>query len=128
MQLEDAKKLLTWIINEKNRFDRENPQATSALIGDLNASESEWLDTDMIGATHDSERIEPDAAVLAANDDMRYSDLIRRVVTRAVQHDTNRLLDRVMVTKEIDKHQAARVAVYRHSFLKAGSNHLYGSC
>ena len=45
-------------------------------------------------------------------------------MTRAVQHDTNRLLDRVMVTKEISKHQAARVAVYRHSFLKAGSDHL----
>ena len=46
------------------------------------------------------------------------------MVTRAVQHDTNRLLDRVMVTKEIGKHQAARVAVYKHSFLKAGSDHL----
>ena len=117
-------------MNEKNRFNNENQQATSALIGDLNASESEWLDTDRIGATHDSGRMEPDATVLAAIKDMRYSDLIRaryptkRVVTRAVQHDTNRLLDRVMVTKEIGKHQAARVAVYKHSFLKAGSDHL----
>ena len=108
--MEDSKKLLTSIMNEKDRFNSENPQATSALIGDLNASESEWLDTDRIGATHDSGRMESDAAVLAAIRDMRYSDLIRtryptkRVVTRAVKHDTNRLLDRVMVTKEIGKH------------------------
>jgi hypothetical protein len=74
--------------------------------------------------------MEPDATVLAAIKDMRYSGLIRarvstkRVVTRAVRHDTNRLLDGVMVTKEIGKHQAARVAVHKHSFLKAGSDHL----
>ena len=94
MQLEDAKKLLTWVMNKKGRFDSENPQATSALIGDLNASESEWLDTDRIGATYDSGRMEPDATVLTAIRDMRYSDLIRTryptkgVVTRAVRHDT----------------------------------------
>ena len=41
-QLEDAKKLLTWIMNEKDRFSSENPQATSARIGDLNASESDY--------------------------------------------------------------------------------------
>ena len=29
-----------------------------------------------------------------------------------------------MVTKEISKHQAARIAVYKHSFIKAGSDHL----
>ena len=74
--------------------------------------------------------MEPDTPVLTAIKDMRYSNLIRaryptkRVVTRAVQHDTNRLLDRVMVTKEIVKHQTARVAVYKHSFLKARSDHL----
>ena len=49
-QLEGAKRLLTWIMNEKDRFNSENPHATTALIGDLNASESEWLDTDRIGA------------------------------------------------------------------------------
>ena len=125
-QLEDAKKLLTWVMNEKDRFNSENPQATSALIGDLNATESEWLDTNRMGATYDSGRMEPYATVVAAIKDMRYSDLIKtmyptkRVVTRAVQHDTNRLLDRVMVTKEIGKHQVVRVAVYKHSFLKAG--------
>ena len=63
-------------MNEQDRLNSENPQATSALIGDLNASESEWLDTDMMGATHDSGRMEPDAAVLTAIKDMRYSDLI----------------------------------------------------
>ena len=55
--------------------------------------------------------------MLAAIKDMRYSDLIRtryptkRVVKRAVQHETNRLLDRAMVTKQVGKHQTARVAV-----------------
>ena len=74
--------------------------------------------------------MEPDAAVLTAIKDMRYSDLIRtryptkRVVTSSIQHDTNRLLDGVMVTKEISKHQVAQVAVCKHSFLKAGSDHL----
>ena len=102
------------IMNEKDRFNGENQQATSVLIGDLNAAESEWLDTDRVGATHDSGRMEQDASVIAAIKDMMYSDLIRtrcptkKVVTRAVQHDTNRLLDRVMVTKEIGKHQAAQ--------------------
>ena len=119
-------------MNAKNRFNSENPHATSALIGDLNASEGEWLDADRIGVTYDSGRMEPDAAVLTAIRDMRYSDLIRtryptkKVVTRAVQPATNRLLDRVTVTKEIGKHRAARVVVYKHSFLKAGS--LDGSC
>ena len=90
-QQEDAKKLLTWIhvMDEKARFNSENPQATSALIGDLNASESEWLDTDRVGVTHHSDRMESDAAVLTAIKDMGYSDPIRarystkRVVTRA---------------------------------------------
>ena len=88
-------------------FNSENPQATSALIENLNASESEWLDTDTIGATYDSVRMESDAMVLTAIRAMRYSDLIRtryptkRMVTRAVRHDTNRMLDRVMVTKEM---------------------------
>ena len=96
----------------------------------MNAYESEWLDTDRIGATHDSGRMEPDAAVIAAIKDMRYSDLIRtryptkRVVTRAVHHDTNRLLDRVIVTKEISRHQAARVAVF-FIYVNKGENHDY---
>ena len=117
-------------MNEKDRLNSENPQATSALIGDLNASESEWLDTDRLGATYDSGCMAPDAAVLTAIRNMRYSDLTRtryptkRVVTRAVQHDTNRLLNRIMVTKEIGKHQVARVAVYKHSFFKARPDHL----
>ena len=57
-------------------------------------------------------------AVLAAIKDIRYSDLIRtryptkRVVTRAMQHDTNSLPHRIMITKEIGKHQAARVPVW----------------
>ena len=80
-------------MNEKDRFNSENPQSTSALIGDLNASESEWLDTDRIGATHDSGRMESDVAVLAAVRDVRYSDLIRtryptkRIVTSMTQAD-----------------------------------------
>ena len=127
---EDTKKLLTWIMTEKDRFNKDNQQATSILLGDLNASESEWLDTDRVGATHDSERMEADASVIATLKDMRYADLIRtkyptkRVVTRAVHHETNRLLDRIMVTKEVARHGASRVAVYKHSFIKAGSDHL----
>ena len=46
------------------------------------------------------------------------------MVTRAATHQTNRLLDRVMVNKQLANHTQSRIGVYRHSFLKAGSDHM----
>jgi endonuclease/exonuclease/phosphatase family metal-dependent hydrolase len=53
----DSKRLLTWILEEKARFTGDNPQATLVLAGDFNAAESEYLDTDRDGTTHDSGKI-----------------------------------------------------------------------
>ena len=47
----------------------------------------------------------------------------KRVVTRTSKTWTNKLLDRVMVTKELAKSGATRIGVYKHGFIKAGSDH-----
>ena len=46
-------------------------------------------------------------------------------MTRTSKTQTNRLLDRVMSTKEVAKHGATRIGVYmyKHGFIKAGSDH-----
>ena len=51
--------------------------ATGILIGDLNAAENEYLDTDREDVAHDSEGMELDAAMLASIRDMGYADIIR---------------------------------------------------
>ena len=127
--MSEAKRLLTWIISEKDKFKTANPMATGILIGDLNAAENEYLDTDREEVAHDSEGMELDAAIIASIRDMGYADIIRtrfpkkRVVTRTSKTQTNRLLDRVMSTKEVAKHGATRIGVYKHGFIKAGSDH-----
>ena len=105
--------------------------ATGILIGDLNAAENEYLDTDREDVAYGSVGMELDAAVIASIRDMGYADIIRtrfptytkRVVTRTSKTQTNRLLDRVMSTKEVAKHGATRIGVYKHGFIKAGSDH-----
>ena len=47
-----------------------------------------------------------------------------RMVTRAVAHQTNRLLDRIMVTKQLAVHPHTRIAIYKDSLTHAGSDHL----
>ena len=129
-EMQDTKKLLSWIVQRKADFNAENDRAPTILIGDLNAAESSYLDTDREGVEHDSVLLEPDSIVIETIKSMRYEDLIRtrfpdkRVVTRAATHQTNRLLDRVMVNKQLANHMQTRVGVYRHSFLKAGSDHM----
>ena len=97
---EDTNKLLTWVASEKERFNRENPKAPSILAGDLNAAQNTWLDTDRKGVNPGDNEQEPDAEVLAVIKRIKYHDIIRtrhptaRLVTRAITHQTNRLLDR----------------------------------
>ena len=50
----DSARLLKWISGQKRDFAIENPKAPSMVIGDLNAAEDEYLDTDRIGATRNS--------------------------------------------------------------------------
>ena len=103
--------------------------ATGILIGDLNATENEYLDTNREDVVYDSEGTELNEAVIASTKDMGYADIIRtrfpakRVVTRTSKTQTNRLLDRVMSTKEVAKDDATRIGVYTHGFIKAGSDH-----
>ena len=129
-EIQDTKRLLSWIVQRKAEFNAENDRAPTILIGDLNAAESSYLDTDREGVEHDSVLVEPDSIVIETIKSMRYEDLIRtrfpdkRVVTRAATHQTNRLLDRVMVNKQLANHTQSRIGVYRHSFLKAGSDHM----
>ena len=103
------------------------------MIGDLNATEDEYLDTDRIGATGGSGKMEADAAVIQCINDMKYNDLIRsrfpntrmvRLVTRAVTHQTNKLLDRIMVTRQMAMHAQTKIAIYKDSLTHAGSYHL----
>ena len=126
-EMQDTKRLLSWIVQRKAEFNAENDRAPIILIGDLNAAESSYLDTDREGVEHDSVLLEPDSIVIETVKSMRYEDPIRtrfpdkRMVTRAATHQTNRLLDRVMVNKQLANHIQSRVGVYRHNFLKAGS-------
>ena len=46
---EETTNLLSWIATEKRAFNVQNPKATSVLMGDLNAAETEYLDTDREG-------------------------------------------------------------------------------
>ena len=127
--MSEAKRLLTWIIMEKDKFKAANQMATGILIGDLSAAENEYLDTDRDDAVYGNEGMGLNAAVIASTKDMGYADIIRtrfpakRVVTRTSKTQTNRLLDRVMSTKEVAKHGATRIGVYKHGFIKAGSDH-----
>ena len=127
---EETSKLLSWIATKKCNFTRQNPLATSVLIGDLNAAETEHLDTDREGTDPTEEKSEADRDVIQTIKDMKYGDIIRerfpktRIVTRSVSHQTNRLLDRILATKEVAKHPETRIGVYKHSLTKAGSDHL----
>ena len=127
---EETNKLLSWIATKKCNFNRQNPLATSVLIGDLNAAETEYLDTDREGADPTEEKSEADRDVIQTIKDMKYGDIIRkrfpktRIVTRSVSHQTNRLLDRILATKEVANHPETRIGVYKHSLTKAGSDHL----
>ena len=128
--VEDTARLLKWVSKQKLNFATKNPKAPSIMIGDFNAAESEYLDTDRIGASKESGNMEADSTVIQCIKDMKYHDLIRsrfpntRMVTRAVTHQTNRLLDRIMVTKQMAMHAQSKVAIYKDSVTHAGSDHL----
>ena len=129
-EAEDTGRLLTWIVQQKAEFNLANGRAPTVLIRDLNAAESTYLDTDREGVDHECDLTEQDSVVLETIRSMRYEDLIRtrfpekRLVTRTASHQTNRLLDRVMVNKQLAGHLHSKVAVYKHSFLQAGSDHM----
>jgi hypothetical protein len=57
----DSARLLKWISGQKRDFAIGNPRAPSRVIGDLTAAEDEYLDTDRIGATRNSGKMEEDA-------------------------------------------------------------------
>ena len=76
-EIQDTKRLLSWIVQRKAEFNAENDRAPTILIGDLNAAESSYLDTDREGVEHDSVLVEPDSIVIETIKSMRYEDLIR---------------------------------------------------
>ena len=61
---------------------------------------------------------------------MKYDDLIRprfpntRMVTRSVTHKTNRLLDRITVTRQMAMHVQTQITIYKDSLTYAGSDHI----
>ena len=122
-EAEDTGGLLTWIVQQKAEFNRANNRAPTVLIGDLNAVESTYLDTDREGVGHECDLTGQDSVVIETIKSMRYVDLIRtrfpekRLVTRTARHQTNRLLDRVMANKQLACHLHSKVAAYKHSFL-----------
>ena len=86
---EETNKLLSWIATKKCNFNSQNPLATSVLIGDLNAAETEYLDTDREGADPTEEKSEADRDVIQTIKDTKCGDTIRkrfpktRIVTRS---------------------------------------------
>ena len=128
---DEAHRMLDWIDRERSRFKEANPMATTVLIGDLNAAQDTALDTDkgMVREVETDEE-EKDAFVLETIKDMHLTDVFRgrfpklRAVTRTSSQGTNRLLDRVFVTGEAAGHPSTGVAISKHKWLDAGSDHL----
>ena len=130
----DTIKLLQWIQDAKSKFAKSDPLATTIVIGDLNAAVRTALDTDRGEKENrlvDSEEEETDAFVIKALTDMHLVDTFRgrypttRATTRVSKDttQTNRLLDRILMTAEAASHPATEIAIMRHQFINAGSDH-----
>ena len=125
--------LLKWVAAEKETFERENPLATTVYLGDLNAAINTFLDTDRQekeGREEDRKEEEKDAFVIKELKKLNLVDIFRgrypatRAVTRVSPDQTNRFLDRIMVTSEVAAHPATEIAIFKEQFLIAGSDHL----
>ncbi len=130
---EDVTKMLQWIQRQKTEFEEANPLATVMLLGDLNAALNTMLDTnrqEREGRDPDDCEEEKDAYVLRELYGMRLVDVFRgmypttRAVTRvSKKHETNRLLDRILVTAEAAAHPATEVGICKRPFIISGSDH-----
>ena len=128
---EDTTKLLQWIQRQKTEFNQENPLATTIILGDLNAAGNTHLETDRQQKEDreiDKEEEEKDAFVIDEIRKMKMVDIFRgrypttRAVTR-ISKQTNRMLDRIMVSTEAASHPATEIAIYKHQIITAGSDH-----
>ena len=92
-----------------------------------------YLDTDRQEKEEreeDRDEEEKDAFVIKEIKKLKLVDLFRgrhpatRAVTRVSTDQTNRLLDRIMVTSEAAAHPTTEVAIFKEQFLITGSDHL----
>jgi exonuclease III len=126
-------KQLQWIQEQRGRFSKANPMATTVVAGDTNAAENTYLDTDRQekeGRAEDKGEEEKDAFVIRTLKEMKLVDMFRaryphtRAITRAGNgNDTSRLLDRIMVTAEAAANPVTEVGIFIEQFLIAGSDH-----
>jgi ribonuclease HI/exonuclease III len=130
---EDMTKMMQWIQRQKGEFELANPLATVMLLGDLNAAVNTYLDTNRQEfelREPDEDEEEADAFVLRELYNMKLVDVFRgrypstRAVTRVSEIQTNRLLDRILVTAEAAAHPATEVGIYKDQLILAGSDHL----
>ena len=130
---EDTLKMLQWIQRQIREFEKANPLATTMLLGDLNAAMNTFLDTDRQERNNrdrDDEEKEKDGYVLKELSQMKLVDVFRgrfpstKAMTRVSTTQTNRLLDRIMVTAEAAAHPSTEIGIYRRQFLATGSDHL----
>jgi ribonuclease HI len=121
--------LLGWACARTTEFHSKYPKASTIMMGDLNAAGDTYLDTDRTSDRTTEGTNEPDAFVLENIGHMKLRDVLRhrypkeRVVTRAVQHQTNRYLDRIYTSKQIANHESTRIGVQKGDFAMAGSDH-----
>ena len=130
--VEETAGLLTWIAEQKDTIEKENPMASTVLLGDLNATISTLLDTDRKekeGRQVEDEEEEKDAFVIKEINKLRLTDLLRgrypvtRATTRTSTNQTNRFLDKIFATGEIAEHPDTQIGIYKEQFLTIGSDH-----
>ena len=133
LQQEASIALLQWVAKEKASFELECPLGTTIMMGDLNAAVNTYLDTDRHrkeDREEDKDEEEKDAFIIRTIEEMKLVDVFRgrypvtRAVTRNSTEQTNRLLDRIMVTAEAAAHPTTEIAIHQEQFLTAGSDHL----
>ena len=128
------KEMHDFVKSTLRRFKKENPFGSAVLLGDLNAAQWTETDTDKIQAsgvampTPDADtewQPHSDAFVIEELTDMHLHDTIRErypwntLVTRRAEHHTNRLLDRILVTRELTG-ETLRASIYQPGIFTHG--------
>lgn len=131
---DEVKEIHTFIWKQIKKFRADNPLASIILLGDFNAAQSTEADTDSDYESgdplvQDSEdevgSTEADAYILEHIQQMKMQDALRErypnnnFVTRKVEHQTNRLLDRIFISKEL-MGPSLRAAIYQPAIFTYG--------
>jgi ribonuclease HI len=132
---EEIKEMHTFIWTVMKRFRKANPFGSVALLGDINAAKWTDLDTDArhlsgeavgdLSQHEDQREREPDAFVINHLESFGLVDTVRErypennFVTRKASHHTNRLLDRIFVTKDMTG-DTMRAGIFQQAIFTQG--------